>query len=142
METEKKQINWKENQKESSGAVCSEISPDGGCSEISLVLEFSEISHCEQKKNYNESQEKKSRKSRSKTTCKAKISTVKIKFIQTNIDQDLSYGEILVGRPGAWLVKFFLYACNKKKLKRDLMLTFKMISRTCLNCMIAFMVYE
>ena len=31
--------------------------------------------------------------------------------------QDLSYGEILAIRPGAWLVKiFFLNACNQKSL--------------------------
>ena len=58
-------------------------------------------------------------------------------------DQDWSYGEILAGRPGAWLVKkFILYACNQKKLKRKLILKFKMITKTCLNFMIAFMVYE
>ena len=35
--------------------------------------------------------------------------------------RDLSYGEILAGRPGAWLVKkIFLYACNQKSLKRNL----------------------
>ena len=33
--------------------------------------------------------------------------------------QDLSYGEILAGQPGAWLVKKnVLYACNHKNLKR------------------------
>ena len=30
------------------------------------------------------------------------------------IYRDLSYGEILDSRPGAWLVNFFLYACNHK----------------------------
>jgi len=55
----------------------------------------------------------------------------------------LSYGEILAGRPGAWLVKKLFFICmQSKKLKRELMLKFKMISRTCLVFMIAFTVYE
>ena len=37
------------------------------------------------------------------------------------IYRDLSYGEILAGRPGTWLAKkYFLYACNQKSLKRNL----------------------
>ena len=37
------------------------------------------------------------------------------------INQDLSHGEILDGRPEAWLViKYVLYACNQKKLKGNL----------------------
>ena len=57
------------------------------------------------------------------------------------IYQDLSYGEILAGRPGAWLVKkniFHMHAITK--LKKYLI--FKIISRTSLVFMIAFMVYE
>ena len=36
-----------------------------------------------------------------------------------SLNQDLSYGEILAGRPGSWLVKklFFLYACYQKSKK-------------------------
>ena len=30
------------------------------------------------------------------------------------IDQDLSYGEILAGRPGAWVVNFFYMHAIKK----------------------------
>ena len=59
------------------------------------------------------------------------------------INQDLSYGEILPGRPGAWLVKKIFFICmQSKKLKKEIRLKFKMISKTCLNFMIAFMVYE
>ena len=44
------------------------------------------------------------------------------------VDQDLSYGEILAGRPGAWLVKkiYFIYM-QSKKIKMELMMKFKMI---------------
>ena len=59
------------------------------------------------------------------------------------LNQDLSYVEILAGRPGAWLVKKIFFICmQSKKLKRKLKLKFKMISRKCLNFMIAFLVYE
>ena len=47
------------------------------------------------------------------------------------INQDLSYDESLSGQPGAWLVKenkFYMHAITK--LKKDLLLKFKMISRT------------
>ena len=37
--------------------------------------------------------------------------------------------------------KYFLFARNEK-VKKELMLKFKMIFRTCLNFVIAFMVYE
>ena len=36
----------------------------------------------------------------------------------TFINQDLSYGEILVGRPGAWLVKEIFYMHAIKKVKK------------------------
>ena len=37
-------------------------------------------------------------------------------WIQVN--QDLRYGEILAGRPGAWFVKrYILYVCNQKNKK-------------------------
>ena len=66
-----------------------------------------------------------------------------LRFSGFTIYQDLSYGEILAGRPGAWLVKKIIFiGMQSIKLKRELMLKFKMISRTCLNFMIAFMVYE
>ena len=52
-------------------------------------------------------------------------------------------GEILAGRPEAWLVKKLFFICmQSKKLNRELMLKFKMISRTCLVFMIAFTVNE
>ena len=44
------------------------------------------------------------------------------------IYQDLSYGEILAGRPEAWLDNFFL--CMHSNFKKDLILKFKIISRT------------
>ena len=39
---------------------------------------------------------------------------------KSRVYQDFSYGEILAGRPGAWLVKEKNYACNQKSLKRNL----------------------
>ena len=59
-----------------------------------------------------------------------------------NIDQDLSYGKILAGRPGAWLVNKKFLCMQSKKLRRELMLKLKMISIKCLIFMIAFTVYE
>ena len=48
------------------------------------------------------------------------------------LNQDLIYGEILAGRPGAWLVKkILLIWMQSKKLKIGLMLKLKMILRTC-----------
>ena len=44
---------------------------------------------------------------------------------------DLSYGEILSGQPGAWLVKNICSACNHKSAEIELILKFKPISRTC-----------
>ena len=41
------------------------------------------------------------------------------------IYRDFSYGKILAGRPGVWLVKKLSFICIKKKLKRELMLKFK-----------------
>ena len=61
----------------------------------------------------------------------------------SGLNQDLSYGDILAGRPGAWLLKtniFYMHAI-KKVLKKH-MLKFKTISRTCKIFMIAFTVYE
>ena len=57
------------------------------------------------------------------------------------IHQDLSYDDSLSGRPGAWLVKFFFYMHAITKLKNNLILKFKMISRTSFF-FIAFMVYQ
>ena len=56
--------------------------------------------------------------------------------------QDLSYDESFSGRPGDWLVKkiFFIWL-QSQNLNKDLILKFKMIYETCLNFMIAFMVY-
>ena len=57
--------------------------------------------------------------------------------------QDLRQGEILAGRPGAWLVKKKCFKCmQSQNLKKDLILKFKMISRTSFVFMIASMVYE
>ena len=39
--------------------------------------------------------------------------------------RDLSYGEILVGRPGAWLVKKIFFICmQSQNFKKDLILKF------------------
>ena len=61
-------------------------------------------------------------------------------YFYLNIYQYLSYGEILAGQPEAWHVKCFI--CMKShNFKKDLILKFKMIARTCFIFMIAFMVY-
>ena len=63
--------------------------------------------------------------------------------LQSNIDRDLSYGEILAGLPEAWLVKKIFYLCmQSQNFRKDLILKFKIISRTCFVFMIALMVYE
>ena len=55
----------------------------------------------------------------------------------------LRKGQTKSGQLGDWLVtKIFFIFMKLKKLKKKLMLKFKMISRTCLNFMIAFTVYE
>ena len=60
-----------------------------------------------------------------------------------NIYQDLSYDGILAGRPGAWLGKKICFVCmQSKNFKKDLILKFKTISRTCFIFMIALTVYE
>ena len=61
--------------------------------------------------------------------------------IMIMIHQDLSYGEILAGRPEAWLVKKNL-RMQSQKFKKDLIFKFKIICRTCFVFMIALMVYE
>ena len=59
------------------------------------------------------------------------------------IYRDLSYGEILAGRPGAWLVKKIWFICMQSQIfKKYLILKFKTISRTCFIFMIALTVYE
>ena len=81
-------------------------------------------------------------------TLKIKISethcTRKLKlFLYVLIYRDLSYGEILAGRPVAWLVKKIFFICmQSQNLKKDLALKFKIISRTSFAFIIAFMVYE
>ena len=57
--------------------------------------------------------------------------------------QDLSYDEILAGRPEAWLVKKICIICmQSQNLKKYLILKFKVISRTSIVFNIAFMVNE
>ena len=64
---------------------------------------------------------------------------LKIHWLGIKLYRDLSYGEILAGRPGAWLVKKIYFICmQSKKLKKELMLKFKIISRICLMFMLAF----
>ena len=59
-----------------------------------------------------------------------------------SLDRDLNYGEILAGHTGAWLVKKISFMCmQSQNFKTDLILRFKMISRTCFVFMIAFAVY-
>ena len=59
------------------------------------------------------------------------------------INHDLSYGDILSGQHGARLVKkYFVYLCNNKMAKKEVILKFKTISRTGFVFLIAFMVYE
>ena len=59
------------------------------------------------------------------------------------IYQDLSYDDSLSGRPGAWLVKKIFFICmQSQNLKKNLILKFKIISRTSFVFIIAFMVYE
>ena len=61
----------------------------------------------------------------------------------SRIDHNLEYGDIKYGQLEDWLVKkIFLICIQSKKFKKELMLKFKMISRTGLVFMIAFMVYE
>ena len=59
------------------------------------------------------------------------------------INQDFSYYESLSGQPGAWRVKkIFFYMQAITKLRKYLILKFKITSRTSFVFMIAFMVYE
>ena len=59
------------------------------------------------------------------------------------LDHNLEYGQTKSGQLGDWLVKEKKKLCmQSKKLKKELMLNFKMISRTCFIFMIAFTVYE
>ena len=59
------------------------------------------------------------------------------------LNRDLNYDESLSGRPGAWLEKkIFLICMLSQILKKDLILKFKIISRTSFVFIIAFMVYE
>ena len=61
----------------------------------------------------------------------------------TPVHHNLEYGDIKSGQLEDWLVKKIFFICmQSKKFKKELMLKFKMISRTCLNFMIVFMVYE
>ena len=55
---------------------------------------------------------------------------------------NLEKGQTKSGQLGDWLVKKKCYMHENKKAKKEPMLKFKMISRTCLIFMIAFMVYE
>ena len=66
-----------------------------------------------------------------------------LSYYKSNFDyaQDLSNGEILAGRPGAWLVKKRKFICmQSQNFQKDLILKFKTISRTCFVFMIALTV--
>ena len=59
------------------------------------------------------------------------------------LHHNLEYGVTKSGHLEDWLVKKIFSICmQSKKFKKELMLKLKMISRTCLNFMIVFMVYE
>ena len=58
------------------------------------------------------------------------------------INHNLEYGDTKSGQLEDWLVKKKFICMQSKKFKKELMLKFKMISRTCLVFMIAFTVYE
>ena len=59
------------------------------------------------------------------------------------LDHNLEYDDTKSGRLEDWLVKKIFFICiQSKKFKKELILKFKMISRTCLFFMMAFMVYE
>ena len=61
----------------------------------------------------------------------------------SSVDHNLEKGDTKSGQLEDWLVKknnFYMNAI--KKVKKELMLKFKMISRTSLNFMIVSMVYE
>ena len=61
----------------------------------------------------------------------------RVSVSQTYLYQDFSYGEILAGRPGAWLVKNIFSICmQSQNFKQDLILKFNIISRTCFVFMI------
>ena len=63
--------------------------------------------------------------------------------VKVFIYQDLSYGEILAGQPEAWLVKKIFFVCmQSQNFKKNLILKFKTISKTCFIFMIALTVYE
>ena len=59
------------------------------------------------------------------------------------LDHNLEYGDNKSGQLEDWHVKKIFFICmQSKKFKKELILKFKMISRTYLNFMIVFMVYE
>ena len=67
------------------------------------------------------------------------------KLLETcrHLHQDLSYDGILAGLPGAWLVKKICFICMQShNFKKDLILKFKTILRTCFFFMIASTIYE
>ena len=65
------------------------------------------------------------------------------KYMQYRLNQDLSYDESFSGPPGALHVQEIFFICmQSQNLKQDLILKFKIISRTSFVFMIAFMVYE
>ena len=45
---------------------------------------------------------------------------IQILLCERILYKDLSYGEILAGQPGAWLVKFFFYMHAIKKVKKGI----------------------
>ena len=48
-----------------------------------------------------------------------KVESSRVNKVESSrVNQDLRYGEILAGRPGAWFVKrYILYVCNQKNKK-------------------------
>ena len=63
------------------------------------------------------------------------------RFVDILIYQDLSFGEILAGQPGAWLVKTICFICMKSQnFKKDL--NSKQFPEQVSFFMIALTVYE
>ena len=63
--------------------------------------------------------------------------------INRGLNHNLEYGDTKSGQLRYWLVKKIFFICmQSKKFRKELMLKFKMISRTYLVFMIAFTVYE
>ena len=78
-----------------------------------------------------------------KMSSRASVNIICVPIVSILLNQDLNYDESLSGRPGAWLVKKNIFICmQSQNFKKDLILKFKTISKTCFIFMIALTVYE